>query len=424
MPVLEASRRDAPLPAWLRVRQRLESRALPSPSAAVASEIEKPDIRRRIRPGMRVAVAVGSRGIRDLFPVVQGLVEALKGAGAAPFVIPAMGSHGGGTAEGQAEVLAGYGITEKALGVPIRASMETVQLGEVRGGVRVFADRIAAEEADAVVPVARVKPHTHFRGEVESGLHKMLSIGLGKHRGASSLHTVPIDRFADLIPTVGQFVLSKLAVPFGIAIVEDGHEAAAVVEAVPREAFLERERELLRLAKAWLPRLPFDEVDVLLVREIGKNISGAGMDPNVTGRYGLPSMKPDVHVARLVVLGLTEETHGNAAGIGVADVTTRRVAERIDWHKTYTNHVAAGELGGAKLPLVADSDREAVAVAAQTIWGVRPEQVRLAWIRNTLELGDLMVSLPLWKQIEGSPRLAPAGDPRPIEFDAEGRLIV
>jgi hypothetical protein len=420
--ILEASRQHINLPVWRPIEQRFERRGLASPAARVREEVRKPDIQQRIQPGARVAIGVGSRGINHLQEIVRALVASLRELGAEPFIVPSMGSHGGGTAEGQIEVLASYGITQEGVGAPVRASMDTVELGEVLDGIRVVIDRIAATEADAIVPVARVKPHTDFRGDIESGLHKMLGIGLGKHRGASYLHTFPLDRFGELVPAVGQLVLQRARVPFGIAIVEDAFEEPAIIEAVPSEAFLERERELQQLAKAWLPRLPFDSVDVLLVQELGKNISGSGMDPNVTGRFSLPSMPRHVQIGRLVVLDLTEQTHGNATGLGFADITTRRVAQKIDFHKTYTNHVTANVLDGAKLPLVAETDLEATAIAVRTLWGVQPETVRLAWIKNTLELHTLWVSEPLWAELERRPNLHALGNPRPVVFEASGDL--
>jgi hypothetical protein len=285
-------------------------------------------------------------------------------------------------------------------------------------------DKIAYTEAAAIVPVGRVKPHTDFRGEIESGLHKMLGIGFGKHRGASNLHSYPLDRFGELLPAVGQLILQKAPVPFGLALVEDSYEDTAIVEAVPSETLATRERELLELAKEWLPRLPFEQVDVLIVQELGKNISGSGMDPNVTGRFALPSMPRHITIGRLLVLDLTDKTHGNATGIGMADITTRRAADKIDWHKTYTNHVTAAVLDGAKLPLVADTDQEAVAIAVQTLWGVRPETARIAWIENTLALQELLVSEPLWADLADRPGLEALGEPRPIRFDDAGNLIV
>jgi hypothetical protein len=420
--VLERSRQDVALPPARPVRQNFPHHALPSAAAAVAEEMAKPEIRERVKPGMRVAIGVGSRGIGCIQQVVRTLVSELRAVGAHPFIFPAMGSHGGGTAEGQAEVLASYGISEVEVGVPVRCSMDTVELGTVLDGVRVFIDRIAFTEADAIIPVARVKPHTDFRGEIESGLHKMLGIGFGKHRGASYLHTFPLDRFGELMEAVGALVIRKAPISFGIAIVEDAYEDAAIIEAVPSGRMAARERELLRMAREWLPQLPFKDVDVLLVQEIGKNISGAGMDPNVTGRFSLQSMPRHIRIGRLVVLGLTEETHGNAAGVGMADIITRRAADRIDFFKTYTNHVTASLLDGAKLPLVAQTDREAVAIAVSTLWGVKPKTVQMAWIRNTLDLVHLWVTEPLWKEIAGKPHLESCGDPVSVSFDTAGNL--
>ena len=422
--VLERSRQDLTLAPWRPVRQNLPHRGLPSPAAAVTAEMTRAEIRGQIKRGMRVAIGVGSRGIGCLQEVVRALVTELRSVGAQPFIVPAMGSHGGGTAEGQIEVLAAYGITEARVGAPIRASMDTVELGEVLDGVRVFFDRIAFTEADAILPVARVKPHSDFRGQIESGLHKMLGIGFGKHRGASYLHTFPLERFGDLMAEVGALVLQKAPVPFGIAIVEDAYEDAAIIEAISRERMAAREPVLLRLAKEWLPRLPFKDVDVLLVQEIGKNISGAGMDPNITGRFTLPSMPRHIRIGRLVVLDLTEETHGNASGVGMADIITRRAADQIDFFKTYTNSVTAYGLEGAKLPLVAQSDREAVAIAVSTLWGVRSETVRMVWIKNTLALAHLRMTEPLWKEVSGDPLFEPAGDPAPVRFDTSGTLVL
>lgn len=422
-PILEPSQQDLSLPPWRTVRQLLPHRGLPSVGDAVREQIARPEIRDRIRPGARVAVGVGSRGIGRIDEITAALVAALRGAGAEPFIVPAMGSHGGGTAAGQVEVLASLGVTEESVGAPIRASMDTVKLGEVAGGVEVHMDRIAYTEADAIVPVGRVKPHTDFRADLESGLHKMLGIGFGKHRGASYLHGFPFHRFGELVEAVGSFVRSKAPVPFGIAVVEDAYEEPAIVEAVLGDEMARREPELLRLAKQWLPRLPFDSADVLVVQEMGKNISGSGMDPNVTGRFQVPSVPRHVELARLIVLDLTEETHGNACGIGVADVTTRRAAAKVDWFKTYTNQVTAHVLVGAKLPLVAATDTEALAIAVRTLWQVDSERLRLAWVRNTLEVTTLRVSEPLWQEIADRPELKAVTEPEPVRFGTDGSLL-
>jgi hypothetical protein len=395
-----------------------------SAAQAVRDELARPEISSRIRPGARVAIGAGSRGIKCLQEVVTALVAGLKERGAEPFIVPAMGSHGGGTAEGQREVLASYGVTEENVGAPVRASMDAVELGSVLDGVKVFIDRLAFTEADAIVPVARVKPHTDFRSEIESGLHKMLTIGFGKHRGASYVHTFPLERFGEMIKAGGQLVLSKAPVAFGMAIVEDSYEDPAIVEAVPPEAFASREPQLLETARAWLPRLPFEACDILLVQELGKNVSGAGMDPNVTGRFPLESIPKPVRLQWMAVLDLTEETHGNACGIGTADLTTRRAADKIDLTATYMNHVTSQLLQGAKLPLIAETDREALTIAAATLHRQAPETARIAWIKNTLELFELRLSEPLWEEARGHEALEALGDPEPIRFDGAGALLV
>jgi hypothetical protein len=423
-PVVERSRQAPELPPWRRVRQNLPHRGVPSATQAVRDELAKPEIASRIRPGTRVAIGAGSRGIKCLQEVVTALVAGLRERGAEPFVVPAMGSHGGGTAEGQREVLASYGVTEDHVGAPVRASMDTVELGTVLDGVEVFIDRLAYTEADLIVPVARVKPHTDFRSDIESGLHKMLTIGFGKHRGASYVHTFPLERFGEMIRAGGQLVLSKAPVGFGIAIVEDSYEDPAIIEAVPGEAFATREPELLEHAKAWLPRLPFDACDILLVQELGKNVSGAGMDPNVTGRFPLESIPKPVQLQWVAVLDLTEETHGNACGIGTADLTTRRAVDKIDLAATYTNHVTAQLLPGAKLPLIAETDREALTIASATLRRRPPETARIAWIKNTLELLELRLSEPLWAEARAHEGLEPLGEPEPIRFDEAGALLV
>lgn len=422
--ILEPSRRSPELPLWRPVEQHFPRRALSSVEDEVRSELARSEIEATIRPGMRVAVAVGSRGIANLDRIVRTLVEGLRQRGAEPFIVPAMGSHGGGTAEGQAEVLAGYGVDEEHLGVPVRASMETVELGTTENGISVYTDRTAHEQADAVIPVARVKPHTDFRAPVESGLHKMMTIGLGKHRGASMVHTYPLSQFGEVITEVGQFILAQGRIPFGLVAVEDGNEDTALIEAVPAGRMLERERELLALAKEWFPRLPFASADVLIVQQLGKNISGSGMDPNVTGRFPQNSVPSHVELAHLIVLDLTDETHGNACGMGFADITTRRLAEKVDAVKTYTNHVTAQLLDGASLPLVAETDLEALQVAVNTLRRTPSERARIAWIENTLRVGHLWMSEPLWDEVKGSEALRAVGDPQPITFDEEGNLLL
>jgi hypothetical protein len=398
--LLVASRQDVELPPWRTVRQSLPHRGLPSVVQAVRQQFARADVRAAVPAGSRVAIAVGSRGVARIDEIVREVVLSLRALGAEPFIVPAMGSHGGGTAHGQTQVLAALGISERTMGAPVRAGMETEEIGVVLDGVPVHVDRIALMEADLVVPVARVKPHTDFRGPLESGLHKMLAIGLGKHRGATALHSFPLDRFGELVPVVGALVRAGICVPFGIAVVEDGYEQPAIIEAVLDAGMPAREAELLELAKEWLPRLPFAAADILVVQAIGKEISGAGMDPNVTGRFPINNIKPDVSVTSLVVLDLTESTHGNASEIGMADITTTRAAGKIDWTSTYTN-----------------------CVAARCAVGVRSQDLRIAWVPNTLEVAELRVSEPLWQSMQPRSGLEVLSEPEAVCFDDRGALL-
>lgn len=422
--VLEEERSHPALPLWRRIRQTPTHHGLSSVAGAVEEQLARPDVRATIRPGMRVAVGVGSRGIGCLQEAVRATVTGLRSMGAEPFIVPAMGSHGGATPEGQEALLAGYGITEPEVGAPIRSSLETVSIGSVLDGVPLHLSKTVLTEADAVVPVARVKPHTDFRHDIESGLHKMLAIGFGKHRGASTIHTYPLDRFGEIIEAAGQHVLAKVNVPFGIAIVEDAYEDPGIVEAVLGTAIGSRERELLEIAKSWLLRLPFESADVLVVQELGKNISGAGMDPNVTGRFAEPSIPRPLVVQQLAFLDLTEETHGNATGMGFAELTTRRVVEKLDLAATYTNAVTSQILSAARLPIVAESDQELFAIACSTLRRTPAERARIAWIRSTLDLLELRVSEPLWAEMRTQEHVVAVGEPEPIRFDAEGTLVL
>jgi hypothetical protein len=422
--VLEEARRHPPLPPWRRIRQTPTHHGVPSVAGAVDRQLARPEVRAAIRPGMRVAVGVGSRGIGCIQEAVRATVAGLRSLGAEPFIVPAMGSHGGATPEGQEDLLAGYGITEAEVGAPIRSGMETVPIGTVLDGVQLHFSKVVLTEADAVVPVARVKPHTDFRHHIESGLYKMLAIGLGKHRGASTIHTFPLDRFGEIIAAAGQHVLTQVDVPFGIAIVEDAYEDPGIVEAVLGSAIATREPELLEIAKSWLLRLPFESADVLVVQELGKNISGAGMDPNITGRFAEPSIPRSLVVQQLAFLDLTEETHGNATGMGFAELTTRRVMEKLDVAATYTNAVTSQILSAARVPVVAETDEELFAIAGSTLRRTPAERARIAWIRNTLELLELRVSEPLWAEMRTQEDVVAVGEPEPICFDAEGTLVL
>ncbi|MBA3845935.1 MAG: hypothetical protein H0X45_04750 [Planctomycetes bacterium] len=414
---------DISLPPMHLVRQRFASSAIADVAAAVRAQFARPEIAGRIRRGQRVAVAVGSRGIADLPILVATTVAELERLGAIPFIVPAMGSHGGATADGQRGVLASLGVTEESAGAPIRSAMDVTTLGRLRwdgtayarddanGTIPICVDAAAWADADLIVPIARIKPHTGFRGPVESGLCKMLAVGLAKHIGCAGLHRQGYARFAALIPAAAAVVLSSGRVPFSLAVVEDAHDRSAVVEAVPGESTLARETELLTSARAMLPRILLPRIDVLVVERIGKDVSGVGMDANVIGRSELGRLPgfdgPDI--ARIVVLGLTETTHGNATGIGFADIITQSCFDAVDRRTTWTNVLTSGSLNGGKIPLAMSSEREAILAAASCVPGVDARDARIVRIRDTLRLDHLAVSENLLPLVRTSADLAVIG---------------
>lgn len=421
MAIIEKLLRDVPLPRMVRIRQDFPADALPDVAAALRDELRAPAIAGRIRSGARIAVAVGSRGMADLPLVVRGVVEGLRARGAVPFIVPAMGSHGGATAEGQTAVLAALGVTEASAGCPILSSMETVELGALPNGLPVLMDRHAME-ADGIVVINRVKPHTSFSGPSESGLVKMITIGLGKQGGADSCHALGFGQMAQNIVEMARIKLAHTPILFGVATVENAYEKIARVAAVPAEAIVERDAELLQDAKGRMPRIPFDPLDVLVIDRMGKEYSGTGMDPNITGRASTPYVETRQRVARMVVLDLTEKTHGNATGMGLAEFTTRRFFDKIDFEATYANHITSTAVAHAKVPMLMESDRLAVQVAVKTCNLPDRGAVRLVRIPNTLHLEHIRISESLLDEARAQPGITVLGDPQPWAFDARGDL--
>jgi hypothetical protein len=411
-----------PVPRWAPVCLSHDAAQLDDVAAAVAEQFSRPGIGERIHPGARVALTAGSRGVDRIGDVLAATVAEVQRRGGQPFIVPAMGSHGGAVAEGQVAVLAHYGITEHRMGCPIRASMEVVELGQVPSGERIFTDRIAYTEADLVIPVNRIKPHTDFHGTVESGLFKMLAIGLGKQRGADALHARGFEHFPWLIPAAGRFVLEHLPIPFGIATVENGYSQLALLEAIPSAMIATREPELLEEARRRMARLPVAQLDVLVIDHMGKEISGAGMDPNVLGRYYQQRLPGGPDVQRIIVLDLTNATAGNAAGVGLADICTERVATKLDRMKTYINQLTAKTPEGGRLPLVARSDRAAIQMAIASLRRATYEALRLLRIRNTKDLTQVWASEVTRSDLLASGRAEPRGELAPPAFDADGNL--
>ncbi len=415
---------ELPLPRMIPVRQKFADRHITDIRGEIEGLFRRDGKMKRIRAGSRIAVAVGSRGIHSIDRITRIVIEELKRLGASPFIVPSMGSHGGATAEGQRKVLANFGITEGAMGAPVVSSMETVQVGEIDDGTPVFLDKEALS-SDGIVVINRIKPHTAFVGDYESGLLKMVAIGLGKHRGATVFHSCGLDRFGDLLPKLGRVVLAKAPVLFGLAVIENAYERPALFEIVWSEDMIGREPELLKEARALMPRVIPGDLDVLIVHEIGKEISGSGMDPNITGRSSSPFFRREnsLKVQRIVVLNLSKASGGSAMGIGLADFTTDEAVKSMNIDTTWINCITAGVTASGKIPIHMPTDREAILLALKTCARVRHPQSRIVWIRNTLALDRIQISEPLLEELKGHPQIEIAGDPALMPFDEKGNLL-
>ncbi len=407
-----------PLPRFVPLRQVFPRDRIQDVSAAVRAELRRIELAARLRPGASVAITAGSRGIAQIPLVIRTVAEFVREVcpGAEPFVVPAMGSHGGATVEGQRHVLAEYGITEDSVGAPIRATMDTLELGSLPGGPAVHFDAHAAR-ADATIVVNRVKAHTAFRGEIESGLCKMTAIGLGKRPGAEQIHAYGLREY---IPLAATLSLERSNVVAGLALVENATHDLAVVRATPASGFLDTDRELLRRANEYLPRIPFDHLHLLVVGWLGKNLSGSGMDYNVVGMWRRIGGERLPNFERIAVLDLTEESDGNGLGVGIADFTTRQLYDKLELTKMYTNGIISGALAAIKIPIVLESDRQALQVGLHSVGHGR--DARVAIVRSTLDLETLWVSEALLDEVGTNARLEALGPAAELDFSTQGRL--
>lgn len=406
-------------PRWMRVRQNLPGERLDDPAERTRQVLQ--EALAGVRPGMRIGLTAGSRGIDRLAGVLRACIDELRNRGAEPFIIAAMGSHGGGTPRGQAEILASYGITPETMGVPIDTSMDVRELGRVDGMPVYFSEGALA--ADGIIAVGRVKPHTSFRGRVESGLCKMLAVGLGKHVGAQTMHAAGMPTLGERVPAAAAIILERAPVLGGLALIENGRKQLAHVEWVPADRILTREPELLEMAWKLMPRILTDELDVLIVDEAGKNISGTGMDPNVTGRFFMPGMTPNPWIRRIVLRSLTPESHGNFNGLTQADIITHRVVEAMDFYSAYTNSITSTVVEASRIPFIVATDEEAIGLALHTCRRDDPTRVRLARVKNTSSLEEIWISEALWEAEKKSGSFTPLTSLMPMAFSAEGDLL-
>lgn len=422
MDIIKELLRDVPLPKMATISQVFPSNRLTDIAGVLRKELNKNDISERVRPGMRIAVTVGSRGLADLPALVQVTVSELKRLGAEPFVIPAMGSHGGATAEGQEDVLANLGVTQETVGCPITSSMEVVEIGRLANGLPVYMDK-QAYQADGIVVLNRVKPHTAFRGNNESGIVKMLTIGLGKQKGAEACHAYSFKYMAEHIVAMAEQILATNKILFGIATVENAYDQIIKIVAAAPEDFIEIDRQLLVEAKANMASLPFKQIDVLILDRIGKDISGDGMDPNITGRYPTPYASGGPDIAKMVVLDLTERTHGNANGMGTADFATRRLVNKTNFSMTYANGLTSTVVGPTHMPTILECDRDALQAAIKTCNARDHKQARVVRIADTLHLGELQISEALLAEVMAMPGVTLIHEPVDLKFDEDGNLL-
>lgn len=422
MGVIKELLADVPLPDMVEIRQIFPRPKVADIEKEVSAQFERSDISCTIKPGMKIAITSGSRGISNIAQITKAIVEECKKRGAAPFVVAAMGSHGGANAEGQREVLEGYGITEASMGCPIETSMDVQKIGSLDDGTPLVIDKSAAQ-ADGIILVNRIKAHTSFRGKYESGLVKMMAIGLAKQRGAASCHSDGLYRLGVNVERYGLGIHRFAKILFGVAIIENAYEETSRIAALTYDEIPVQEPVLLEESKENLAKFLIDEVDVLIVDEVGKNISGDGMDPNITGRWTVDNIPSGFHCQRIVVLDIAGQSHNNGNGLGLADITTVRAFRKFDREKSYPNVITSTALKNCAIPPMFDSDREAIQAAIKTCTLKDSDSVKVIRIKNTLEMEHILVSRNLAEDMKNISGVEIISSDRQWEFDDQGNLF-
>ena len=411
-----------PIPRVAGVSQKFDRPCMDDPGGALKQKLNTSGVLESVLPKMEIAIAVGSRGISNQPVLVKLIAEALREKGARPFLVPAMGSHGGATADGQKKMLEDLGFGGDKIGVRIRSSMETVRVGTSENGLPVHVDK-NAHDADGIIIINRIKPHTSFRGPYESGLMKMIAIGLGKQKGAEICHELGIERIAENFPAIARVTIEKENILFAIGLLENAYHETCRIELLRKEEIETEEPKLQEEAKRLLPKLHFTDIDVLVIDEIGKNISGTGFDTNVVGRYHTPGCSGGPNVTRLVILNVTDETHGNANGLGIADFTTRRIFDQFSFENTYPNALTSTVLPSVKIPMVLETDLLAIKAAIKTCNILDKRNVRLIRIKNTNEIERIEVSESMLDGVRGNPYLSIETDLYPLVLNDDGNLV-
>lgn len=406
-----------------RVLQAFDKSKLKNIPEIIAQKFQAIRLDQQIKPGMKIGITVGSRGVDNLQLIIKTVIEEVKKRKGSPFILPAMGSHGNANIEGQKQVLRSYGIAEEGMGVPIQATMDVVELGKLKNGLPVYFDKYAFQ-ADGIIVVNRVKAHTVYKAKIESGLHKMLAVGLGNHQGATSIHCLGPKYIPDNVMNAAKIILKKAPIICGLGILENAYDEVRKIVAVLPGDFMQVEQELLKECKEIAPTLPVKDIDVLIVQEMGKDISGAGLDTNVVGgvKAYLEGDYDPPKIDKMVVLDLTKPSHGNAIGISIADIITKRLYDKIDFDATYKNVITCGYLDRAKIPVVLKTDKEAIEVALNTIFKLPGTEPRVILIRSTLKLDEIFVSENIWEKIKNN--ISDMGNWKKITFDEIGNLTL
>ncbi len=421
MSVVDDLLKDMPLPTMYRARQVFKDTAIKDIQAVLAEQFRQPAINQSIKAGQRIAIAVGSRGMNGLQKLVKITVAELKQRGAEPFVVPSMGSHGGASAEGQKHVLEELGITEVAVGCPIISSMETVELGRMDNGLPVLIDK-EAMQAGGIIIINRIKPHTSFSGPLESGLVKMLSIGLGKQQGADSCHAMGFGHMAVNIVEMAKIKIARAPILFGIATIENAYDKVAKIRIIPAAEIIAEEKQLLIEAKASMPRILFNPLDILVVDEMGKQFSGTGTDPNITGRAATPYLDLKQQITKMAILDLSATSHGNATGVGLADICTKRLVDKIDFDATYANHITSTVLTHGKIPVTMKNDLRALQLAMKTSNCLDLSKVRAVRLPNTLQVENILISEGLLEEAKAHPDVEVTDIVHEWAFDEDDNL--
>ncbi len=411
-----------PIPKMVDVKQTYERPKIDDLENALVSHLEESGLLNAVKKGMSIAVTAGSRGIAVQPLILKGIVRECKRRGAEPFIIPAMGSHGGAAAEGQRSMLADMGVTEESVGAPIRSTMEVVRVGTSENGLPAVIDRYAAE-ADGIILFNRIKQHVAFRGPFESGLMKMIAIGLGKQRGAELCHELGFGRMAENVPAIGKTVIANTNILFAVGLVENAYHEPCRLEVLAGKEIEKKEPPLLEEAKHLAPKLYFDNLDVLIIDEIGKNISGTGFDTNTVGRYHTPYASGGPEISKISVLDITDVSHGNANGIGIVDFTTQRVYGKLRFDQTYPNALSTTVPASVKIPMVLKNDRHAIQSAIRTCNVLAKDKVRMVRIKNTMDMHTISVSENLLEEVKRHQRMEQSGGPYELTFNEEGNLL-